>query len=213
MATSDVVTSAEGVYRVREKPVEGLNVATGGPVTQQFLETIEYNNNLINDLSLEVKVANVNGELDKKGLNNPRHKGKHKGSVDQDVVIWCDITKMNFSDAGTITTTGGFPAYKGFRIDFPSNISGDFFHDQYLPVCLLQLMTTPGVNFPKMALAMTRIATNFVKFDIQLLTDNGEIHGPTDLWVQVFAMGRKGDYYDDLTEELKTPHTVQAIST
>jgi hypothetical protein len=203
--------SVPGIKRVRETPIEGMRMDAGGPITQKFLETIEHNNNLINELGLDVGVANVNGEMNRAGENLGRHRGKHKPTLDRDIVIYADVTRQNMGDAQSIVQNEGYEAYKGFRIDFPSNANGDFFHDQYLPVCILQFVQTPGVNFPKMSLTPIKIATNFVKFDIYLLEGSGQVGVGTDLWINVFAMGRKGDYYDDLSEVLITPNTIGTI--
>jgi hypothetical protein len=205
--TSSSGAGTSGLYRVTDSPLEGVRMEYGGPITQKFLETIEHNNNLINQLAIDADVFNVNGNMTRSGENKPR-KGKHKRFLERDVAIWADVAKFNFGGAVYVGDTAGKPSWKGFRYDFPNNANGDFFSDAHLPVVVCQMYNTPGLTFPKLTLSLTRIATNFFKFDIYQLESGSFISGSDDLYISVLAIGRRGDYWPDLQEALQTPNNI-----
>lgn len=197
-------------YSFPEEVDETLSIAQGGPITQKFLEGLEKNSDVSKNIAIDPLLKNVRGRPNQAG-KNPFRKVDHKRVLSRNIVVWADVYKINFGGATTVGTTDGQPSWKGFRYDFPTNDDGDYFHDDYLPAVVAQIITTPGVDFPRLSLVMTRISTNWFKFDVYQIEAGTYIQNSDDLYVSILAMGKQGDYHAPLEEVLITPNTYTTI--
>lgn len=198
-------------YRFPEAVDETLSVSFGGPITQKFLEGIENNSDVTKNIAIDPLLRNVRGIPNQAG-ENPFRKHGNKRILSRNIVMWADVWKTTWGQAGVVGTTDGKPSWKDFRYDFPTSANGDYFHDEYLPAVVVQLNNTIGVEFPRLSLVLTRIATNFVKFDVYQFDDGNYISNSDVLYVSILALGKKGNYHGELSEVLITPNTYTTLT-
>ena len=169
----------------------------GDPVGQKSLQSMFHNDDVLNHVKINGKLQNTKAVLSDSGLNKHR-KPPHQQLIDDELAVWCDLQSFGFGGA---INMGAGDNRSSWRFNdsyfFPTNGSGNYFHEDYLPTVIMQFNNSPdsGGSLGSMILVMTSIRTDGVDFLVHQIDDDPSPGGGEHFFLSILAIGRKGDYF------------------
>lgn len=172
----------------------GSIIESGEPLTQKLLQQLHLNDYIIHKEKTDALMRNVRAKLDRDGRNVDR-KVPHKRDIAHELCMWSDIDSFAFGSPVYIGQGETRPSWTDKIYDFPTNDDGNYFHADYLPVVIIQLLNTPGLRLPRMTVTQERVRTTGFRFSVHQLEAGTAVAGADRFWLSILAIGRKGDFW------------------